>query len=142
MNFKEGDEVRILFDIVSDGTFAGAKRGELIMPLGSIGFIKKIGIFLDDYVCDVHFLENGRIVGCRENELIPADKEWSPPVFQKKTAIASITDIRKNGEVVIPGDTPGTVITIDYHDDLGYIYEVEFANGVKTMMAEQQLKAA
>ncbi len=140
MSFKEGDEVRILFDIVSDGTVAGAKRGELIMAQGSTGFIKKIGVFMDDYVFDVHFLKEDKIVGCRENELISADEAWSPPKFKKKDSILAAANIGKNREVLIPAKTAGKVLTIDYHDDLGYIYEVEFENDIKTMMGENQIE--
>ena len=70
--FHIGQKVRLLEDIVNDGTYPHAPIGTLMMPKGSIGYIKTMGEFLQVIrVYEVHFLggEAVEIVGCREHEL-------------------------------------------------------------------------
>lgn len=72
--FGMGQKVKLLEDIVNDGTYPHSPIGTLMMPKGSIGYIKSIGEFLQVIrVYEVHFLgvENApvEIVGCREHEL-------------------------------------------------------------------------
>jgi len=138
--FEEGAHMRVLFDIVSDGTVCCTPRGDLVMKLGSTGYIKKRGTFLDDIVYELDFLEEGKTVGCREHELLPAELPWSPPVFQKKDQIKAVADIKRRGEVVVPAGLRGRVLVLDYHDDLGYIYEVEFENEYRNMVAKEEIE--
>ncbi|HHH18941.1 MAG TPA: nitrogen fixation protein NifZ, partial [Campylobacterales bacterium] len=60
-------------DIVNDGTYPHAPIGTLMMPKGSIGYIKTVGEFLQVIrVYEVHFFGSDMevdIVGCREHEL-------------------------------------------------------------------------
>jgi nitrogen fixation protein NifZ len=70
--FHIGQKVRLLEDIVNDGTYPHAPIGTLMMPNGSIGYIKTMGEFLQVIrVYEVHFLggETVEVVGCREHEL-------------------------------------------------------------------------
>ena len=71
--FTLGQKVELLEDIVNDGTYPHAKIGTLIMPKGSIGYIKDMGEFLQVIrVYEVHFFGAGmdlEIIGCREHEL-------------------------------------------------------------------------
>ena len=71
--YFEGQKVELIEDIVNDGTYPHAKIGTLIMPKGSIGYIKTIGEFLQVIrVYEVHFFGAGmelEIIGCREHEL-------------------------------------------------------------------------
>ena len=138
--YEEGDAVRVLFDIVSDGTVHRKRRGELIMPMGRTGYIQKRGILLDDLVYEVHFLEEGQVVGCREHELLLAEENWEPPLFQKKDRIRTTTDLHRKGELVLQKGEEGVVLTLDYHEDLGYIYEVQFSGNHRLMMAGSQLE--
>lgn len=68
-----GQKVELLEDIVNDGTYPHAKIGTLIMPKGSVGYIKTMGEFLQVIrVYEVHFFGAGmdlEIIGCREHEL-------------------------------------------------------------------------
>jgi len=61
----------------------------LLVRRGSIGFVRHIGVFLQDQlIYTVHFLEAGnRIVGCRGNELIAADAPWIPNRCHSKSSI-------------------------------------------------------
>ncbi|MFA6788522.1 MAG: nitrogen fixation protein NifZ [Arcobacteraceae bacterium] len=72
--FGLGQKVELLSDIVNDGTYPHAKIGTLMMPKGSVGYIKSIGEFLQVIrVYEVHFFGvldvPVEIVGCREHEL-------------------------------------------------------------------------
>lgn len=72
--FGVGQKVKLIKEIVNDGTYPHSPIGTLMMPEGSIGYIKSIGEFLQVIrVYEVHFLgieiAPVEIVGCRENEL-------------------------------------------------------------------------
>jgi len=68
-----GQKVKLLENIVNDGTYPHAKIGTLMMPAGSIGYIKDMGEFLQVIrVYEVHFFGTDmevEIIGCREHEL-------------------------------------------------------------------------
>jgi nitrogen fixation protein NifZ len=71
--FHLGQKVKLIEDIKNDGTYPHSPIGELMMPKGAIGYIKKVGEFLQVIrVYEVHFLGVDapvEIVGCREHEL-------------------------------------------------------------------------
>ncbi len=70
--FHIGQKVRLLEDVVNDGTYPHAPIGTLMMPKESIGYVKTMGEFLQVIrVYEIHFLggELVEIVGCREHEL-------------------------------------------------------------------------
>ncbi|QFR50421.1 nitrogen fixation protein NifZ [Sulfurimonas lithotrophica] len=71
--YKVGQKVKLLSDVVNDGTYPHAKIGTLMMPKGSIGYIKHMGEFLQVIrVYEVHFFGTDmdvEIIGCREHEL-------------------------------------------------------------------------
>lgn len=71
--FSLGQKVKLLKDIVNDGTYPHSSIGVIIIPKDSIGYIKDIGEFLQVIrVYEVHFLGVNapvEIVGCREHEL-------------------------------------------------------------------------
>lgn len=73
--FGIGQQVKLLEDIVNDGTYPHSPIGTLMMPKNSIGYVRSVGEFLQVIrVYEVHFLgvEEApiEIVGCRENELM------------------------------------------------------------------------
>ncbi len=90
--FKEGQQVRLIEDVVNDGTYPHASIGTLMMPKGSIGYIKSMGEFLQVIrVYEVHFFGTGmevEIIGCREHELEAVDdgcdsETTESPLFKK-----------------------------------------------------------
>ena len=98
--FKEGQKVELLEDVVNDGTYPHAKIGTLMMPKGSVGYIKSMGEFLQVIrVYEVHFFGTNmevEIIGCREHELQSledgCDEETTEsPLFR------SIIEKRKQG---------------------------------------------
>ncbi len=91
--FKEGQQVRLVADVVNDGTYPHASIGTLMMPKGSIGYIKSMGEFLQVIrVYEVHFFGTEmevEIIGCREHELEAVDdgcdnETTESPLFKKK----------------------------------------------------------
>ncbi|HHB94799.1 MAG TPA: nitrogen fixation protein NifZ [Campylobacterales bacterium] len=71
--FHIGQKVKLLEDVVNDGTYPHSPIGTLMMPKGSIGYIKTMGDFLQVIrIYEVHFFGIDMpidIVGCREHEL-------------------------------------------------------------------------
>ena len=73
--FACDDAVRVIRNLRNDGTYPGEDTGTVLVRRGSIGYVCELGVFLQDQIIyTVHFLDSGgRLVGCRETELIPAD---------------------------------------------------------------------
>lgn len=117
-------EVRVIRNVRDDGTFPGASRGDLLVRRGSVGYVVDHGTFLmDQVIYSVRFIDSGRIVGCREEELIDADAEWVESRFESREIVQSTRALAIDGEIrVSPGargevlkvlrDAPGTVL---YH---------------------------
>ncbi|MEA3499199.1 MAG: nitrogen fixation protein NifZ [Campylobacterota bacterium] len=78
--FNIGQKVELVEDIVNDGTYPHAKIGTLMMPKGSVGYIKTMGEFLQVIrVYEVHFFGSDmevEIIGCREHELQSLEEEY------------------------------------------------------------------
>lgn len=71
--FEYGEAVRVIRNIRNDGTFPGHETGTLLVPRGSVGYVRDVGTFLQDQlVYSVHLLDAERVVGCREEDLQPA----------------------------------------------------------------------
>lgn len=92
--FKEGQKVKLLEDVVNDGTYPHAKIGILMMPKGSIGYIKSMGEFLQVIrVYEVHFIGSEmevEIIGCREHELEAVDDGCDNDTTESPLFIAMI----------------------------------------------------
>lgn len=75
--YKMGQKVELAEDVVNDGTYPHTPIGTLMMPKGSIGYIKDMGDFLQVIrVYEVHFVGTDmeiEIIGCREHELVSVD---------------------------------------------------------------------
>jgi nitrogen fixation protein NifZ len=71
--FHIAQKVKLLEDIVNDGTYPHLPIGGLMMKNGSVGYVKSVGEFLQVIrVYEVHFFGVDapvEIVGCREHEL-------------------------------------------------------------------------
>jgi nitrogen fixation protein NifZ len=122
--FACDDAVRVIRNLRNDGTYPGQATGALLVRRGSVGFVRHIGVFLQDQIIyTVHFLEAGnRIVGCRENELIAADAPWIPNRFERSDRVTAKRALAVGGEVVGATGAIGEIIavirgpeTIHYH---------------------------
>jgi len=139
--YRNGEEVRLLYDIVGDGTVHDVGRGAPLMCAGATGFVKHSGPYLDDLVYDVHFLEADRIVGCREKELIPADHPWSRPAYERSQTVVAAMELASQGTTLAKQGTTGKVSAVRFVEGKGYVYEVSF-DGADTLalVFERQLK--
>jgi len=72
--FAPGDKVVSKKNIKNDGTMAGKDIGETVVKKGDIGYVRDIGVFLQQfYIYAVDFVDRQSIVGMRERELIAED---------------------------------------------------------------------
>ncbi|MDS4026192.1 MAG: nitrogen fixation protein NifZ [Candidatus Contendobacter sp.] len=122
--FACDDAVRTIRNIRNDGTYPGQPTGALLVRRGSVGYVRHIGVFLQDQIIyTVHFLEAGnRIVGCRETELIPADAPWTPNRFERGDHVIARRALVVGSETVGVAGAAGEIMavireseTIHYH---------------------------
>lgn len=121
--FELGDVVRVVRNVRDDGTFPGATRGDLLVRRGSLGHVVDIGTFLmDQIIYSVHFLDAKRIVGCREEELLPADAPWAESQFETRERVRNLKALSIDGEVRVPVGAVGEVLKVirDVADDIAY----------------------
>jgi len=112
--FDYGDEVRVTRNVRNDGTYPGLSRGELLVKRGSVGYVRDIGTFLQDQIIySVHFVDAGdRLVGCREQELIPADAPWTPSRFEFRDKVKTRLALSVQGEVLVDVGSEGQVFKV------------------------------
>jgi nitrogen fixation protein NifZ len=121
------DEVRVIRNVRDDGTFPGADMGDLLLRRGSVGVIRDIGTFLQDQIIySVYFYAENRLIGCREEELIGLDENWTPSRFEFRDKVTSRALLNIAGETrVRPGDT-GEIIKVVREQPGGPAYHVHF----------------
>jgi nitrogen fixation protein NifZ len=57
----------------------------------------------------VHFLDIDRVVGCREEELQPADAPWTPSRFEFREKVAARIALGSGGRVLVEANTVGEI---------------------------------
>jgi hypothetical protein len=125
--FEYGQTVRVTRDLRNDGTYPGVGTGKLLTPRGSVGHVRDMGVFLQDQVIySVHFVALGRIVGCRESELIAADGVWSSARFQPGDRVSPRMSLAASGEIVATPDTIGEIQDIVRGAKGDPVYQVAF----------------
>ena len=68
--FEYGQKVRSLRLIRNDGTYPGKEIGEVLVNKGDVGYVTRIGTFLQQfYIYGVDFYETGHVVGMKAREL-------------------------------------------------------------------------
>lgn len=108
--YDYGDEVRLTRNVRNDGTYPGLDTGTLLVRRGSIGHVVNVGTFLQDQIIyTVHFLNDEKMVGCREEELIPADAAWIPNRFEFRDKVTPTIQLAVNGEVIAEPGTEGEI---------------------------------
>lgn len=122
-----GDAVRVTRNLRNDGTFPGANIGELLVRRGCIGHVRNIGSFLQDQIIySVHFLEAGRLVGCREEELMDADEAWIDSRFEVRQKIRAARALAVRGEIRVPLGSAGEILDLDRSESQGVVYHCHF----------------
>lgn len=129
--FEYGDNVRVTRNVRNDGTYPGMDPGNLLIRRGSVGYVQNVGTFLQDQlIYTVHFLDQGRIVGCREEELISADEPWNPSRFETREKVRSRIRLAVQGEVLTEAGAVGEVMRVLRDLPGGVQYHVHFPGHV------------
>lgn len=122
-----GEAVRVTRNVRDDGTYPGAARGQLLIRRGSTGHVVDHGSFLvDQIIYSVHFLESGRIVGCREEELIDGDAEWVDSRFETREIVCSARALAIGGEVRVHAGARGEILKVLRDAPDAVYYHVHF----------------
>jgi nitrogen fixation protein NifZ len=122
-----GDAVRVTRSVRNDGTYPGEETGALLIRRGSVGHVVDVGTFLQDQIIySVHFLDDGRIVGCREEELIGAEEPWVPSAFEFRQRVRAALALGAQGEVLVPAGATGQVLKVLRDAPGGVAYHVHF----------------
>jgi nitrogen fixation protein NifZ len=126
--FAYGAEVRLRRNVRNDGTFPGFDTGKLLVRRGSVGYVRDVGIFLQEQlVYSVHFLAADRLVGCREEELQAAADPWTPNRFEFRDKVTPLVPLGVRGKVIVrPGET-GEIEKALLDAPGGVAYYVRFA---------------
>lgn len=139
--FDFGEAVRVIRNVRNDGTYPGMDIGALLVRRGSIGNVVNVGTFLQDQVIyTVHFLDAGRMVGCRAEELIPADAPWQPSRFEFREKVISAVALGMQGEIVAAKGVQGEILKVLRDGDEVY-YHVRFP-GITLQVPEKALLPA
>jgi nitrogen fixation protein NifZ len=140
--FDYGEAVRVLRNIRNDGTFPGHATGTLLVPRGSVGYVRDVGTFLQDQIIySVHFVDAGRVVGCREEELQLAEDPWSPSRFEFREQVAARVRLAANGRVLVEQGEVGEVVKVIAAAG-GFAYHVYFPGRNTLQVPEGALEPA
>ncbi|MFC3395541.1 nitrogen fixation protein NifZ [Brenneria rubrifaciens] len=113
--FAFGEAVRVIRSVRNDGTFPNKARGELLVRRGTIGFVREWGTFLqDNIIYQVHFVDDDRIVGCRENELIPASAPWVDGAFQYGDWVSASMILTTDHHIRVQAGDVGQVMGVEH----------------------------
>ncbi len=128
--FEFGESVRVTRNIRNDGTYPGMDVGHLLIRRGSVGNVIEVGTFLQDQIIfTVHFLDQGRMVGCRLEELIGIDEPWNPSRFEFRDKVVCTVNLSLQGEIVFAKGTEGQVFKV-LRDNEKIQYHVIFQDRV------------
>lgn len=140
--YEYGEAVRVIRNIRNDGTYPGMDMGTLLIRRGSVGYVTDVGTFLQDQlIYRIDFLSEGRIVGCREEELIPATDPWIPNLFEFRDMVATTRSLALRGEVRVQQGQEGQILKVlrDLPEGMGIQYHVHFGDGFVLQVPEQSL---
>ncbi|MEJ2142914.1 MAG: nitrogen fixation protein NifZ [Gammaproteobacteria bacterium] len=125
--YDYGDEVRLMRNVRNDGTYPGLDTGAPLISRGSVGHVQSVGTYLQDYIIySVHFLEQDILVGCKEEELIPADAPWVPSKYEFRDKVIATIPLAIKGEVIANEGDKGEVLKVLRDLPGGVQYHVRF----------------
>jgi len=125
--WEYGESVRLTRNVRNDGTYPGLETGAPLVRRGSIGHVIDVGTFLQDQIIySVNFLDEGKIVGCREEELIGADETWIPSRFEFRERVRSTRALSVAGKVLVSCGAVGEVIKVIRDAPGGVAYHIHF----------------
>jgi len=137
--FEDGDQVRVIRNVRNDGTYPGARRGDLLIKRGSIGYVVDMGTFLvDQIIYAVHFLDAGIVVGCRDEELIRGDEPWTPSRFEFRDHVTPIQTLAAHGEILVEVGQTGEIMKVLRDEQGQFSYHVYFPAIVRTLQVPEK----
>jgi len=139
--FEYGDEVRVMRNVRNDGTYPGLEMGAPLVNRGSVGYVQSVGTYLQEYIIySVHFLPEDILVGCKEEELIPASEPWVASEFEFRDKVQAKIRLAINGEVLVEPSDQGEVLKVVRDMPNGVHYHVRFP-GRTLLVPEKALSA-
>jgi nitrogen fixation protein NifZ len=140
--YDHGDKVRVLRNVRNDGTYPGMDVGRLLVRRGSVGYVRDVGTFLQDQIIySVHFLGEDRLVGCREEELQPADAPWTPSLFEFRDKVAARVALGIQGRILVEQGEIGEVLKVLRGGAGEVSYHVHFSGRSTLQVPESALAA-
>lgn len=134
--YDYGDEVRLTRNVRNDGTYPGLDTGAPLIRRGSVGHVQSVGTYLQEYIIySVHFLEEDILVGCKEDELLPADAPWMPSQFEFREKVKAAIPMVINGETIADQGDVGEIIKVLRDTEKVVMYHVRFPG--KTLMVPE-----
>lgn len=141
--YDYGSEVRLTRNVRNDGTYPGEEVGKLLVKRGEVGAVYDVGTYLQDQlIYRVHFLQAGRTVGCREEELIPADAPWVQNRFEFRERVIATLGLAIQGQVVIAQGSQGEVEKVIKSEQGPVLYHVRFSGKVYQIPEHSLVSAA
>ena len=126
-----GEAVRLTRNVRNDGTYPGLDPGAFLVRRGSIGYVVDVGTFLQDQIIySVNFLDEGKIVGCREEELLYADEPWTPSKYEVREKVRSRVTLAVAGEIRTSPGVEGEIMKVIRDLPGGVQYHVHFPGWV------------
>lgn len=125
--YEYGDAVRVIRNIRNDGTFPGQPTGRLLIRSGSVGYVRDVGTFLQDQlIYSVDFVEQGMMVGCREQELQAEADPWIPSRFEFHDKVTPKVPLGMKGEIIAEPGHEGEIEKVLKELEVGVSYHVRF----------------
>jgi len=125
--YQQGEAVRVTRNVRNDGTYPGLDVGKLLVRRGSVGYVKDVGTFLQDQlIYSVHFFDDNRMVGCREEELQAESDQWNPSRFEYRDKVTPRLPLGINGEVIAEPGSIGEIEKVLRDAPGGVAYYVRF----------------
>ncbi|MCG8025691.1 MAG: nitrogen fixation protein NifZ [Candidatus Thiodiazotropha endolucinida] len=138
--FEYGEAVRVTRNLRNDGTFPGEPTGRLLIRRGSVGYVRDVGTFLQDQlIYSVDFIEQGRMVGCREQELQLEGDPWIPTRFEFRDKVTPKIPLGIQGEIIAQPSDEGEIEKVLREHTSGPAYHVRF-NGRTLLIPEAALE--
>jgi len=139
--YDYGDEVRVMRNVRNDGTYPGLEMGAPLVKRGSVGYVQSVGTYLQEYIIySVHFLPEDILVGCKEEELIPASEPWTASEFEFRDKVQAKIKLAIKGEVLVNPNDQGEVLKVLRDMPGGVHYHVRFP-GRTLLVPEKALSA-
>jgi len=139
--YEYGDEVRVIRNLRNDGTYPGREVGELLVRRGAVGCVFDVGTYLQDQlIYKVHFVDEGKTVGCREEELILASDHWIPNSFEFRDKVKTTRKLVSAGDTIAEQGEEGEIARVVRESGQMY-YHVRFGERI-FQLNEEWLAAA